>query len=330
MKRKGPGDEFSLIERYFAPLAADLPGAFGLRDDAAALALPEGHELVVTHDMLVEGVHFLADDPPASIGWKLLAVNLSDLAAMGAAPMAYSLGVALPEAVEPAWLAGFAEGLGESQNAFGIALSGGDTVASRGPLTLSLTAFGQAPGGAVIRRSGACDGDTLYVSGTIGDGFLGLRARRGEFGDLTESLRESLVRRYRRPEPRVGLGLALRDIAHAAIDVSDGLAADLMHLCRASGVSATVNAADVPLSEGAHLLVQNGAVDIARLLGGGDDYELLFAAPEAAAPLLRDITKTAGVAVQAIGRLDAAPAGLRILDSEGAEIGIDSIGYRHF
>src|ERR1051325_6240577 len=211
-----PG-EFALIAQLFAPLAI-APGAFGLTDDAALVTPPPGCDLVVTADALVEGVHFLTDDPPDSIAKKALRVNLSDLAAKGAAPMGYLLVLSLPSRVDMTWLRPFAAGLAEDQQSFGPSLLGGDTTSTPGPLTIAITAFGQVPTGSMIRRAGAKAGDLVFVSGTIGDGGAGLACLKGECASLGSDEREYLIRRYRLPEPRLKLGQALRGVASAALD----------------------------------------------------------------------------------------------------------------
>ena len=236
------------------------------------LTPPPGRELVLAADAMVAGVHFLADDPPETIGRKLLRVNLSDLAAMGADPLAYLMTVALPRGTPDAWLAGFVAGLAADQAEFGLQVLGGDTVSTAGPVSLSLTILGTVAPGQALRRGGARPGDELWVSGTIGDGALGLRAARGEIEDAY------LVDRYRLPQPRLALGRALRGVASACIDVSDGLVQDGGHLCRASGCGAVLEAALVPLSPSAR------HAPLRQLLTGGDDYELLFAIPPGAMP----------------------------------------------
>ena len=238
--------EFERIRRFFAPLAG--PGGLGLVDDAALIDCASGKRLVVTADAIVSGVHYLADDPPDLVARKLLRVNLSDLAAMGARPLHYVLTTALPAEVGPEWLAGFAEGLAEDQHRYGIDLLGGDSVGTRGPAVLSLTAIGEVAAGQEIRRSGAQPGDLVWVTGTIGDAFLGLDLLRGAYSDLAPEHREYLVRRFRLPEPGTELGPRLCGTARAMIDVSDGLLADLGHICETSRVAATVELDLLPLS----------------------------------------------------------------------------------
>src|SRR4051794_22758949 len=235
--------EDELIARFFAPLASE--GGLGLKDDAALLRPAAGHDLVLTVDALVAGVHFFPDDPPDAIAAKALGVNISDLAAKGASPAGFLLALALPDDWSEAWLAAFAEGLGEAARAFACPLLGGDTVRANGPLSLSVTAVGQTPAGRMVRRTAARDGDRLCVTGRIGDAALGLGLRRGEGAPWAASLGETerafLLDRYLRPRPRLALAPALRDHARAAMDVSDGLAGDLAKMMRASGVSAVVD-----------------------------------------------------------------------------------------
>jgi len=318
-------DEFRLIADLFAPLAAGFPGALGLKDDAALLADEPGCETVVTVDAMVAGVHFLPDDPPDLIARKLVRVNLSDLAAKGATPFAVLLAAAFPHDVGDEWLRRFAAGLGEDLATFGVALIGGDTVATPGPLTLSLTALGRVAAGRALLRSGAKIGDILWVSGTIGDGFLGLAAARGELAGLTSADIAALAERYRLPQPRTGLGPALIGVAHAAMDVSDGLVQDLGHLCRASGVGGVIEAECVPLSGPARATNS----PLASLLTGGDDYELLFSAPPQAAVELRGIADAAGVPLTAIGRV-VAGGGVTVVDASGQPLAIERGGWRHF
>src|SRR5258708_1150235 len=224
MKAKGLG-EFGCIRSFFAPLAG--LGALGLTDDAALLDCPPGYRLVVTVDQLVEGVHFLPDDPPETVGKKLLRRNLSDLAAMGATPRYYLVTSALPKSRDDDWVRRFAEGLGDDQHRFGVALLGGDSTSTPGPMSLTLTAIGHIAAGQEIRRSGAEPADRIWVSGTIGDAFLGLKVLRGGYQELASEHRAALAARFQLPDPRTELGPRLAGIAHAMIDVSDGLLADL-------------------------------------------------------------------------------------------------------
>jgi thiamine-monophosphate kinase len=331
-------DEFELIARYFAPLAAAEPGALGLADDAAVLALPTGRPLVVTTDMLVEGVHFRAEDPPESIAAKALAVNLSDLAAMGAEPFAYLLALALPaawpEVRRRSWLKSFTEGLAVMQQEFAVALAGGDTVATPGPLSLAITALGTAPATGTLRRAGAQPGDLVWVSGTIGDGALGLRVLIGELSLPDAALADALVERYRRPQPRLALGRALTGVAHACADVSDGLVADLSHICRASGVSATIDVGRLPLSAAGQAALALDPALIMAIVAGGDDYELVFTAAAADSSEIERAAADAGIAVGIIGRLvgPLVPgiAPVVVQGADGQPFDLAGVGWRHF
>jgi thiamine-monophosphate kinase len=300
--------EQRLIARYFGPLAT-APGAFGLEDDAAAVTPPPGCDLVLTTDGVIAGVHFFPDDPPEKIGRKALRMNLSDLAAKGAKPLGFLLSVALPTAIEEAWIAGFAEGLGKDIKHYGCALFGGDTDHTPGPLSVSITAFGSVPQGKMVRRAGAKTGDAVVVTGTIGDAALGVRLRRdvglaGQWG-LPDVMCAHLLQRYFLPEPRNALAEAVLNHASAAMDVSDGLAGDLAKLCRASGVAADIEAARVPLSDAARAAVARDPALLEAALSGGDDYEILLTlAPEKLAPFLA-AAKAAGVAATEIGRITA-------------------------
>ena len=300
--------EFSRIARYFRPLAG--AGALDLADDAAVFAPPPGRELVISADAMVEGVHFLPGTEASKVARKLIRVNLSDLAAMGAAPLGYLVTLSVPRALTDNWFAGFAAGLAQDQAEFGVALFGGDTTETPGALTLSLTAIGHVAPGQAIRRNGARAGDAVWVTGTIGDGVLGLAAARGELPDPDGALQA----RYDLPTPR--LGLPLHGWAHACMDVSDGLFQDLGHICRASGLGAVVEAAAIPLSPAARR-AGPGWRDIA--LVGGDDYELLLAGPDSPPPF----------PATRIGRF-VAEAGVRVLDADGAELPLAHRGWSHF
>ena len=319
-------DEFGLIADFFAPLATE--AALGLRDDAACLTPKPGFDLVVTADAMVQGVHFLADDPADLIARKLLRVNLSDLAAMAAAPVGYLLTAAWPGATSDDWIAAFARGLGADQERFDCRLLGGDTVATPGPLVLSLTALGQVPHGGALRRAGAQPGDCLFVSGTIGDSFLGLNVLQEKITSLDEDDARYLIDRYRLPRPRLELGQALGQVADAAIDVSDGLVADLGHLAAQSGLHAEIQADRVPLSEpGRRALAR--LPDAAHLpLVGGDDYELLFAAPPSERDAVAAIAARLELPITEIGALSPG-SGVMVLAGDGGELALPETGWRH-
>jgi thiamine-monophosphate kinase len=319
--------EFGRIRRFFAPLAG--PGGLGLRDDAALVDCRAGHRLVMTVDAMVCGVHYLPDDPPDLVARKLLRVNLSDLAAMGARPLHYLVTTALPATFGDDWIERFAAGLAEDQTQFGVDLLGGDSVATPGPPTLSLTAIGDVEAGREIRRSGAQPGDVVWVSGTIGDAFLGLAVLRGGHIHLDAADRAALARRYQLPEPRIGLGPRLAGIAHAMQDVSDGLLADLGHICDASGVGASVALDALPLSAAARRLAAADPDLSLRLATGGDDYELLFTAPSEAREAIDRLAAELGVPLTAIGAVDDT-AGVRAIDAAGHQVAVETAGYRHF
>ncbi len=312
---EAPG-EFGLIARHFRPLAG--PGGLGLLDDAALMTPPVGRELVLTADAMVAGVHFFADDPADLVGRKLLRVNLSDLAAMGAAPLAYLMTVSAPRDTGDAWFAAFAAGLAVDQAAFGIALLGGDTTHTPGPLCLSLTCIGHVAPGAAVRRAGARVGDELWVTGTIGDGALGLAAVQGRIADPEGFLAD----RYRLPQPR--LGLARPGLVRAAMDVSDGLVQDAGHLARVAGLGVEIEAAAVPLSGAAR---GAGPEWLETALTGGDDYELLMAVALGGGEALRAAAD--GVPVTQVGRF-VAGEGVRVVDAAGQAMALARGGWSHF
>ena len=328
-RNQPPSAEDSLIARYFRPLATD-PGAFSLGDDAAILK-PSGDDIVVTTDAIVEGVHFLPDDPPDTVARKALRVNLSDLAAKGATPAGFVLTLAL-RAADDAWLTPFARGLGSDAGLFDCPLLGGDTVSTPGPLTISITAFGRVPAGRMIRRSGAKPGDRVVVTGTIGDAALGLDILKGGAAAALADTgaKAMLIGRYRVPQPRNALAKAVRDHAHAAIDVSDGLAGDLAKLCGVSGVSAVIDAPSIPLSAAAAALLARGTVGIDEIVSGGDDYEILCTIAEDRFEAFVQAAGHAGVAVTSIGMVVAGSSVPRFLDGEGREIALPRLSYSHF
>jgi thiamine-monophosphate kinase len=327
------GGEFDIIARYFAPLATN-PAALGLLDDAAVLSIPEGHELVATCDTITGGVHFLSNDPPDTIGYKALATSLSDLAAKGARPHVYFLSVALPEAPTPPWLEAFTLGLQAAQEDSGIELVGGDTCATLGPLTVTVTAIGMLPQGEAVLRRGAMAGDRLYVSGTIGDAALGLRLllepQLAAAWGLSDEDCAFLVDRYRCPSARNALALPLRQCARAAIDVSDGLVGDTAKLCKASGVSATIAAPRVPLSPAAGKAVAKKPELLAELITAGDDYEIVAAMEASHASGFEKEAQQHGVPVTAIGEVHAGSGEVEVVDEEGRPLELPRAGFEHF
>lgn len=322
-------DEFELIARYLAPLARGESGAFGLLDDAAILDIAPGRRLVATADALIEGVHFFPDDPPELIGRKLLRVNLSDLAAMGAVPFAYLLTMALRDEATADWVEAFARGLGEDQKKFSVTLIGGDTTATNGPIALSATALGHVSLNGGLRRSGARAGDRVFVSGTIGDGAMGLKVITKKLSGLGKDDRDYLEHRFRLPEPRVVLGQRLQGLASAAIDVSDGLAGDLGHICVASGVGAVIELERVPLSAAARHAVETDPQLLEAVIAGGDDYEMLFMAPADRTDEIETVASESGVPVTEIGSVEIGQ-GVTLLGKDGSPIELESHGYKHF
>jgi thiamine-monophosphate kinase len=321
--------EDDLIARYFAPIAG--PGALGLRDDAALLTPPPGCDLVLTKDAVVAGVHFFAEDPPASVARKALRVNVSDLAAKGADPQGFLLALAMPAVLPADWLASFAGALGEDAKRYGIPLLGGDTVQTPGPLMLSVTALGSVPHGRMVPRTGARPGDRIYVSGTIGDAALGLKLRlQAELGSgLTAPQRAHLLARYLEPQPRLALRHALRDHARGAMDVSDGLVGDLTKMMRASGAGCRVRLSDVPLSDAARALVAAEPLfDTAAT--GGDDYELLASVAPAEAAAFEAAANAEGETVTYIGDVVPEEHGCVFLGHDHAPRTFARGSYSHF
>jgi thiamine-monophosphate kinase len=317
--------EDDLIARFFAPLAGE--GGLGLKDDAALLSLEPGLDVVVTCDALVAGVHFFPEDPPDAIAAKALRANLSDLAAKGAAPRGFVLALALPRsgvASDAAWLGSFARGLGDDIAAYACPLLGGDTVATPGPLTISITAFGAVPAGRMVPRTGARPGDLLYVTGTIGDAALGLQVRLGALQGGAH-----LLARYLRPQPRNALAPALLACASAAMDISDGLVGDLAKMMRVSGCSAEVDVASTPLSGDAAsaIAAHAGALEVA--LTGGDDYEVLASIPPQNAQAFEDGARAAGVPLTRIGHVIRGEGAPLFRDAAGVPLAFARGAYSH-
>ena len=316
-------NEFDAIARFFrwpTPTAALGPG-----DDCALWQVPAGQQLAISSDMLVSGRHFFADTDPEGLGHKALAVNLSDLAAMGAEPVAFTLALALPQ-IDVAWLEAFARGMRQLADAHACALIGGDTTA--GPLTISITVLGHVPQGQALRRDGACVGDDIYVSGHLGDARLALQQALGQspVGLNTEQT-QAVFTRLERPTPRVGLGLGLRGLASAAMDLSDGLAGDLPHILHASGCGADIHLAQLPLSPTLRTLPTTDAQTLAA--NGGDDYELLFTAAPTQREAINTLSQQMNLPLTRIGCVTA-QAGLRMLDEQSRDQSTALRGFDHF
>jgi thiamine-monophosphate kinase len=323
--------EFDIIARHFAPIAGE--AGLGLLDDAALVRPTSGHDLIITTDALVSGIHFFADDPPESIGHKALAVNLSDLAAKGAQPLGFVLSLMLPDGVKDDWLAGFAKGLGDLAAVASCPLVGGDTIVTRQPLGLSITAFGTLPSGTMVQRGGARPGDVLFVTGSIGDAAIGLRERElqraGKASQLAPDHAAFLVGRYLRPHPRNVIARPLRDHAHAAMDISDGFAGDLMKMVSLSGFSADVRLNDIPYSVAARAAFRHdpGMQEIA--LTGGDDYEILCAVPPKKAKLFQMECLKEGLVVTQVGVVNATGNPVRFFNQDGTQRQFSCPSYFH-
>jgi thiamine-monophosphate kinase len=328
--------EDRLIARHFKPIAQH-PGALGLTDDAALLTPPPGHALVVTADAIVGGVHFFPDDSPDAIARKALRVNLSDLAAKGAAPAGFVLTLAIPKGIGDSWLKSFARGLGADAKKYGCPLLGGDTVYTPGPVTISITAFGTLPKGTMVERSGARVGDHVVVTGTIGDAALGLTLRKERSAakrwKLDARMRQHLLSRYLVPQPRNASAEALRCHASAAMDVSDGLVGDLGKLCRASGVGAEIEVARVPFSKATRTALAADPKAIETSLTGGDDFEVVATVPSRKLKSFLAAAHRAGVPATAIGRITAgtgARSGVRFLGPDNRPLRFARNSFSHF
>jgi len=325
-------NEFELIARYFAPLARGFPGAYGLRDDAAVISPAPGCELVVKTDTIVSGIDFFPDTPGDLVGRKALRVNLSDLAAKGATPRAYLLSLALPRSIDERWVAALAEGLARDQTEYGVHLIGGDTGSTTGPVVATVCAFGDVPAGRIVRRGGARPNDLVFVTGTIGDAALGLAALRGELPGLDCDSAAILIDRYRTPRPRVSLASHLAAIATASVDVSDGLLADLRHLCVCSGLSAVITDPSVPMTSAARAVIDSDPKYLVTALTGGDDYEILFTAPASAAAGVAGLSRMSGGAITAIGYVSTSDphSTVTVLDESESALSLHALGWTHF
>ncbi|MGI8568360.1 MAG: thiamine-phosphate kinase [Methylocella sp.] len=326
--------EDELIATYFAPLAG--PGAFGLRDDAAILAQKPGHDIIATKDMSIAGEHFFTDDPPGAVARKALRVNLSDLAAKGAEPSGFLLGLALPEDWTVHWLAGFAQGLGADAAAYKCPLLGGDTVKSPGLLIVSITAFGTVPAQKMVLRAGVAAGDRIYATGTIGDAALGLRYRVDASHDsqwtkcVAQADAAYLAGRALLPEPRLALREALRAHAHAAMDISDGFAGDLAKMLGLTGMTAEVETADVPLSKAARKILHEAPSLLETILTGGDDYEILCSVPPSHSAAFEADAAAAGILVRPVATAMPGSAPPVFKDTEGRSLAVARPSFQHF
>jgi thiamine-monophosphate kinase len=324
--------EDRLIATYFRPIATH-PGAFGLADDAAAIALPPGCDLVLTTDGVISGVHFFPDDPADAVARKALRINLSDLAAKGATPLGFLLSIGLPAGLPADWLKSFARGLGEDAEHYGCPLLGGDTDRSPGAITVYIAALGSVPHGGMVRRKGARAGDVVVATGTTGDAALGLVLRQDAAAAtrwrLDAPMRDHLLSRYLLPQPRTAIALSLRRHASAAMDVSDGLVGDLAKLCRASDVGAEVKIADVPLSPAARQALAAEPALIESILTGGDDFEVIATVAPDRLEALRREAATARVTMTRIGTV-AAGQGANFRDADGRALAFRRPSYSHF
>jgi thiamine-monophosphate kinase len=333
--RSSPPDssaEDRLIATYFRPIATH-PGAFELADDAAAIAPPPGCDLVLKTDGVISGVHFFTEDPADAVARKALRINLSDLAAKGAAPLGFLMSIGLPAGLPPDWLKGFARGLREDAEHYRCPLLGGDTDRSPGAITVYIAALGTVPHGTMVRRKGARPGDIVVATGTIGDAALGLVLRQDAAAaarwNLDAAMREHLLGRYLVPQPRTAIAEAIRRHASAAMDVSDGLVGDLAKLARASGVAADIAVADVPLSPAARAAVAAEPAVIETILTGGDDFEVIATVAPDQFEALRREAGAAGVAVTQIGTV-AAGQGAYFRDPDGRTLAFRRASYSHF
>ena len=324
-------DEFDRIKKYFKPLASAERGSLDLLDDAAVLPIGSDSELVISTDALVEGIHYVGDEDASLIAQKSLRTNLSDMAAMGAAPWAYTLSLILDplkKCSADQWLDSFVAGLQIDQNKYDVCLIGGVSVVGAGPTVISITIIGKLNNKGPLVRSGALQNDDIYVSGTIGDSAAGLQVIKGSLDFLDFSDQIYLKNRYYLPQPRVALGLALVGLASAAMDVSDGLIQDMGHLCSASGLAAVINWPNVPLSPPVITLLESKSISISAIINGGDDYELLFTAPSILRPDIEELSKKTEVPLTRIGYMTEG-ADVLLMDKENQLISVAGAGFKH-
>jgi thiamine-monophosphate kinase len=322
-------NEFDIIAKYFAPLSKHNPGALGLKDDAAIITPHPFYQMAITKDVITENVHFLPGDKPADIARKLVRVNLSDLAAMGATPLYYFLACIFPRTISEAWIKEFSAALATENKEFQITLMGGDTTTQDGPFTFSLTAIGEVPEGMVLRRSGAKASDNIYVSGTIGDAALGLKVLEGKLPGLAKEHQDYLVQRYHIPTPRLTLGKGLRLYAHSAIDISDGLIQDAGHIASGSLVKMAINDASIPLSPAAKAALKLDPSLRKLIVSGGDDYELLFTIPKKRTTAIEALGNSLNLPLTHIGTVKRGK-GVTLLSADEEPIELEVAGYDHF
>ena len=326
--------EFDLIAKYFTPLSKGCEGAFSLLDDGAVLDIPEGESLVVSTDCMTAGIHFLEGTAGKHVATRVLGANLSDLAAMGATPKWIFLSLQLPKNISEDWLDDFSTALGSGLEKFGVSLAGGDTVATMGPLAVTITALGSVKKGSALKRSGAQPGDEIWVSGTLGDAQLGLEILQMDNDAPVDKNANFLIARHYTPEPRVELGkdLAQMGVVNACIDISDGLVADMGHICETSNVTAEIQLSDIPLSSAATGLLKKDPARVNRAaLGGGDDYELLFCIPSGNAEFLKTIESQ--IPLRKIGTVckksQNTDCSVRIIGSTGEVVVVERNGWDH-
>ena len=321
--------EFDLISRYFAPLAG--PGGLGLKDDAALINSLPGKEFVVTADAFVAGVHFLSSEKPGVIARRLLRTNISDLAAKGARLSGYLLTLALPNELNEDWVAAFSAGLMLDQEEYGISLLGGDTVSTSGPIVASITAIGTVLQGSMIPRSGARVGDDLWVTGSIGDAGLGLKVVQGQLPQISLEDRSWLSGRFSLPTPPAAFGAALgeRGLAHASADVSDGLVADAGHIAKASGVRLKIDGSSVPLSDAVTRAISRGLWTISEAVTAGDDYQIVFSAPNKNRDLITTLAVDHSTSATRIGSVVEGAPGVELLSDTGQQIQLTKTGFQH-
>ncbi len=328
-------NEFKTIQKYFLPLTKGNKAAGRLQDDVATIALDGKKELVVSKDLMAQNVHFCLEDGAYNIACKLLKTNLSDLAASGAKPLYYMLGFSQNENLNEDFIKEFYRGLKDVGNQFNLALIGGDSIGIKDKLCFSITIFGEISKGKALKRSNAKNGDLIFVSGDIGDAFLGLNIAKNKISCLNKNHKKYLLNRHLQPSPRIELGMQLvkKNLSKSAIDISDGLLADLLHICEASNLDATINQNLIPVSKAAKsCLLENNHLNLSQLISGGDDYELIFTANKKDQNKIAELAKKIGVKISCIGNLQKTKGQpeIHLLDHKNQEIKILKYGWQHY